>query len=167
LEGINGNRGDKVPYKGYKFAKGNKFDASIYEEVIDPDYFYEVVGIYEVDRKYKVVEYLGKGMIGVLQFYDNGCVRKFAKYKENPNPEKVGTRGIIYKRGNKIKIDFFQVISQGGGMGIVTYQVWIEGDKLFLLERSFFSVLFNEMTCYVYEKKEKVPEEWKQYKADW
>jgi hypothetical protein len=155
LEGVDGNRGNKVPYKGYKFAKGSKFDASIYE-IIDPDYFYELVGLYEMNRKFKIVEDIGKDIISarVLQFYDNGCIRRFAKYKESPDPEKIGLRGVIYKQGNKIKVDFFQGVSQSGEMGIVTHWVWVEGDKLFLLERSFSSVLFNEMTCYVYKKKD-------------
>jgi hypothetical protein len=168
LEGVDGNRGNKVPYKGYKFAKGSKFDASIYE-VIDPNYFYELIDVYEMNRKFKIVEDRGKDMISarVLQFYDNGCVRKFAKYKESPDPEKIGLRGVIYKQGNKTKIDFFQGVSQFGDMGIVTYRVWVEGDKLFLLERSLHNIILNEIPCYVYEKKEKVPEEWKQYKADW
>jgi hypothetical protein len=154
LEGINGNRGYKVPYKGYKFAKGNKFDASIYK-VIDPNYFYELIDVYEMDRKFKIVEDIGKDIISarVLQFYDNGCIRKFAKYEKTPDPEKEGLRGIIYKQGNKTKIDFFQGVSQDGDMGIVTHWVWVEGDKLFLLERSFSSVLSNEMTCYVYKKR--------------
>ncbi|MDR2122938.1 MAG: hypothetical protein LBP34_07415 [Flavobacteriaceae bacterium] len=168
LEGVNGGKGNKVPYKGYKFTKGSKFAPSIYE-VIDPNYFYELIGRYELDRKLKVIEDIGKDIVSVrvLQFYYNGRIRVFPKIEENPNPEKVGYRGVIYKQGNKTKIDFFKGVSQDGDMGIVTYQVWVEGDKLLLLERSLHNIILNEIPCYIYEKKDKVPEEWKQYKPDW
>jgi len=155
-------RGTKVPYQGYKFANQNKFDSSIYQ-VIDPDYFYELVGIYWVDRNFKEIRDGGPTMIQVLQFYPNGKVRRFGKPDMSPDPEKKGLRGIIYKKGNIIKTDFFEGISDGG-MKIRTYQVKVEENRLYLLNYVFLN---PEIWCLVYEKKEKVPEEWKQYKPDW
>jgi hypothetical protein len=175
LEG-DGNRGNKVPYKGYRFANKSKFDSSIYNKVIDPDYFYELIGVYLVDKHFtKISSDSGPSVIQVLQFYPDGKVRRFAKTGANPNPEVDGLRGVIYKRKKKIKIDIFEGVSGGGDMAIVTSRVMVEGDRLYLLEYPplidyifIINYIFpNEIPCDVYEKKEKVPEEWKKYKPDW
>jgi hypothetical protein len=51
---------------------------------------------------------------------------------------------------------------------IVTYWVRVENDRLYVLWYSFMDYVFmNQMQCSVYEKKDKVPEEYKSYEADW
>ncbi|MDR1876430.1 MAG: hypothetical protein LBQ84_02260 [Flavobacteriaceae bacterium] len=105
--------GNKVPSKGYKFANKNKFDSSIYE-VIDPNYFYELIDEYLADRNYKKVRDIGTFLTPNLQFYPNGSVRELRKTYMDPNPDISGNRGIIYKQNNKIKIDFYDIFSSDG-----------------------------------------------------
>jgi hypothetical protein len=86
----------------------------------------------------------------------------------DPNPDIHGNRGIIYKQNNKIKIDFYDIFSSDGRKRIITYLVKVENDRLYVLEYLFMDYVFmNQMLCYVYEKKDKVPEGYKNYEADW
>jgi len=52
----------------------------------------------------------------------------------------------------------------GGGIYIATLSVKIEGDKIYILHDHTFN---DVMECEVYEKWEKIPEDWKKYKPDW
>ncbi|PQL94404.1 hypothetical protein [Apibacter adventoris] len=70
-------------------------------------------------------------------------------------------------KNKNIRIDFFAAISDGR-MTLKTYKIKIEGNKLYMLDYSFTNSLFiNELQCHVFEKKEKVPEEYLKYTPDW
>jgi len=104
-----------------------------------------------------------------LQFYEGGYVRILSTFvKKSPDPEVSGMRGVIYKKKQDIRIDT-QSADQDGTLQKQTLDVIVEGDRIYLVERLFgmsWGWSSNPL-CFVYEKAEKVPEDWKQYKPDW
>lgn len=85
-------------------------------------------------------------------------------YKES-NPEITGRRGVIYFKDSDLKIDT-QFSNQSGAISKGTYSLKVEGDKLYLIDdNSWFPK--RECICLVFEKSEKIPEDWKKYNADW
>ncbi|MFC0343432.1 MULTISPECIES: hypothetical protein [Epilithonimonas] len=142
----------KAPRPDYKFKNADKFNASIYKQ-IDTNAYYEMIDVFWSNGKY---EKLGSHTYppSALQFYNNGYLRRVDITKINTDYNYSGHRGVIYldKNGN-LKIDLFQGISQDGSVGIVTYSVKIEGDKIYMLSprHNFFNG--NDRVCYVYEKR--------------
>ena len=150
----------KSKYKNIKY-----FDANIFNE-IDVNFLYKKVDYYMADKNYKKLRDIGEDVERSIQFYKNGRVRFFSFGYTDPNPEITGSRGIIYKKNGKIKIDT-QFANQGGTISKGSYSVKIEGDYIFLLDDNFL-VPRNEYICFVYKKSdEKIPEEWKKYPSDW
>ncbi|WP_417430973.1 hypothetical protein [Halpernia sp.] len=119
------------------------------------------------DKNFNKIRDIGSDVDRKIQFYENGRVRFFSFGMVNPNPQISGKRGIVYLNNNIIKIDS-QFADQNGNLFKGTYRLKVEGDKLYLLEEGN-TLLFNpsEYICYVYQKSEKIPEDWKQYKPDW
>lgn len=156
------DNGTKVLTK--KFKNIDKFDKSIFEK-IDTDYFYQKVDYYMANENFQKIRDIGKDVDRKIQFYENGRVRFFSLGMEDPNPENSGRRGIIYLKKNSLKIDT-QFADQDGHISKGTYSIKVDGDKIYLLDNNF---IFSrtEYLCYVYQKSEKIPEDWKQYKADW
>ncbi|MDY3391973.1 hypothetical protein PG608_12240 [Riemerella anatipestifer] len=124
--------GTKVLTKKYKNI--DKFDKSIFEK-IDTDYFYQKVDYYMANKNFQKVRDIGKDVDRKIQFYDNGRVRFFSLGMESPNPEDSGMRGIIYKKNNRLKIDY-QSADQDGSMFISTYTIKVDNDLIYLLENS-------------------------------
>ena len=132
---------------------------------IDANYVYEQVGSYNVDSQLKKIQKTESPGLHYIQFYENGVVR-FLYYLE-PNPDISGIRGVFYIKNKRMYIDEFGMTSDRS-LTIYTYKVKVEGDTIYLLEMPN-TLLFkpSEYICYVYKKSEKIPEEWKKYKADW
>ncbi|MCL8538904.1 hypothetical protein M9991_18705 [Chryseobacterium gallinarum] len=154
--------GRKVLTKKYKNSK--RFDRSIYND-IHTDYFYQKIDYYMADKNYSKIRDIGKDVDRRIQFYDNGRMRFLSFTMDEPDPEKTGMRGVIYLKNGKLKIDT-QEADQGGRVFKGTYSAKVEGDKLYILHDNFL-IPPSEYVCYVYQKSEKIPENWKQYKADW
>lgn len=154
--------GTKTLLKKYKNRE--KFNSKIYD-LIDNSFFYKEIDSYLVDKHYTKIRQIGNSNISnFLQFYANRSIR-FLLHKE-PNPEITGRRGVIYfNKGDKLKIDT-QFANQGGAISKGTYSVIVEGNKLYLIDDNSW-VSRPEYICLVFEKSEKVPEEWKNYKTDW
>lgn len=154
--------GTKVLTK--KFKNIDKFDKSILNN-IDVTHFYKKVDYYMSDKNFNKIRDIGSDIDRKIQFYENGRVRFFSLGIEDPNPENAGRRGIIYKKNNSLKIDT-QFADQDGDLSKGTYNVKVIGDKIYLLDNSS---LFpqSEYMCYIYQKSEKIPENWRQYKPDW
>ena len=167
----------EILYNGTKVPKGNVFRNIQYfrEDVyknIDINYFYKKKYSYFSDDNYNNIGGEIPDVNRVIQFYPTGHFRTLTspngqniEYDDvNRDPSRSGMRGIIYTKNNKIKIDD-QFAFQGGGIYIATVSVKIEGDKIYILHDHTF---FNDvMECEVYEKWEKIPEDWKKYKPDW
>ncbi|WP_208292247.1 hypothetical protein [Sphingobacterium paludis] len=153
-----------------KYRNIDKFDPSIYEE-IDTNYFYQKVGTCYADRKVRNIKDFKKKESRLrIKFYPGGYLRflAFSGMPEGPDPEDSGERGVIYKKGDKIKIDT-QSATDVGSLYKQTFEVIVDGDKIYLVERLFgmsWGWSSNPL-CFVYEKAEKVPEDWKKYKPDW
>ncbi len=155
----------KVPKSNYVFNNKKKFNPIIYK-TIDSSYFYILVNSYWADKNFNKTGECGGRVGTVLQFYNNGNVREFAISEMSADPEYTGQRGVVYTKNNQIKVDLFSSISDGD-MAILSYKVKIDGNKLYLLETLFSPFGNGETHCYLYEKYEKIPEDYKQYKADW
>ncbi|PWN68066.1 hypothetical protein [Chryseobacterium oncorhynchi] len=147
-----------------KFKNIEHFDKSIFKD-IDVDYFYKKVDFYMADKNFNKVRDIGNDINRKIQFYENGRVRFISVEMNEPDPEKTGMRGVIYFKKNLLKIDT-QFASQGGHISKGTYSVKVEGDKLYLLDDNLL-IPQSEYICFIYQKSEKIPENWKQYKADW
>lgn len=154
--------GRKVLVK--KFKNVDQFNTSIFKD-IESDYFYKKIDFYMADKNYDKIRDIGKDVDRKIQFYENGRVRFLSIDKEEPDPEKAGMRGVMYIKNNALKIDT-QFANQSGNISKGTYSVKVEGDKLYLLDDHFL-VPRSEYICFVYQKAEKIPENWKQYKAEW
>ncbi|MFZ4929933.1 hypothetical protein [Chryseobacterium sp. Mn2064] len=154
--------GRKVLVK--KFKNIDQFNESIFKD-IEADYFYEKIDFYMADKDYNKIRDIGKDIDRKIQFYKNGRVRFLSTDMKQPDPEKGGMRGVIYRRNNALKIDT-QFANQAGHISKGTYSVKVEGNKLYLLDNHFL-VPRSEYICFVYQKSEKIPENWKHYKADW
>ncbi|ASW75025.1 hypothetical protein IQ37_00160 [Chryseobacterium piperi] len=153
--------GSKTLTKKYK--NRGKFNSKIFE-LIDNNFFYKEIDSYLVDKDYVKTRQIGSSnILNFLQFYDDGSIR-FLLYKE-PNPEITGRRGIIYLKNNNLKIDT-QFTNQGGAISKGTYSVKVDGNKLYLFDDNSL-VPRSEYICLVFEKSEKIPEDWKKYKTDW
>lgn len=158
--------GSKVPQRGYVFKNTKKINKSVYE-VVDTLYFYKLTGTFFSDKSFnKTRNDEFNGSTQRLQFYQNGRIRMFSEKSKNANPNIIGRRGIIYADNKVIKIDI-TVADQNGSISIDTYTIKVFGDKLYLLENNTFFLNNNETMCFVYEKSDKIPKDWKQYKADW
>ncbi|QQV01951.1 MULTISPECIES: hypothetical protein [Chryseobacterium] len=155
--------GTKVLTKQFKNI--DKFNKSILKE-IDTNHFYKKIDYYMADKNFNKVRDIGSDVDRKIQFYENGRVRFFSLGEEDPNPENAGRRGIIYLKNGDLKIDS-QGASQDGDIFRITLKVIVEGDKIYLLENNFSLFPPSEYSCYVYQKSEKIPENWKQYNADW
>ncbi|WNI34717.1 hypothetical protein [Chryseobacterium sp. SG20098] len=155
--------GTKVFTKQFKNI--DKFNKSILDK-IDINHFYKKIDYYMADKNFNKVRDIGSDVDRKIQFYENGRVRFFSLGEEDPNPENAGRRGIIYMKNNSLKIDT-QFANQDGNLSKGTYNVKVVGDKLYLLESNFSIFPPSENICYVYQKSEEIPEDWKQYKADW
>ena len=161
--------GDKVPKQGYKFKKSNKFDPSIYDK-IDPNYLYICIEEYTSGNNFKELSPKEKSNWPfIYQFYSNGSVRRMTKFSVDKDPNCKGNRGVVYKnkRGN-ICIDMYDGVGDGF-MQIVSYKVRIEDEKLYIMENiGDFAFLMGQTTqCLIFQKWKEVPQEWKQYTADW
>ena len=153
--------GTKVLSKTYE---NRKYFNSETDGLIDPNCFYKQIDYYIADSNYKKMRDIGRTQTDVnIQFYNNGCIR-ILLYKDG-NPNNTGRRGVIYMKNNSLKIDT-QFSDQNGNISKGTYSVNVQGDKLFLLDNNFLFTR-TEYFCKVFEKSEKIPEDWKQYKADW
>ena len=166
----------EILYNGTKVPKGNVFRNIQYfrEDVyknIDINYFYKKKYSSFSDDNYNNIDGEIPDVNRVIQFYPTGHFRTLTspngqniEYDDvNRDPSRSGMRGIIYTKNNKIKIDD-QFAFQGGGIYIATLSVKIEGDKIYILHDHTFN---DVMECEVYEKWEKIPEDWKKYKPDW
>ncbi|WHF51963.1 hypothetical protein QGN23_01500 [Chryseobacterium gotjawalense] len=152
----------KVPISSYRFSNKYKFSSDTLKD-IDINYFYELEYSYDSDPNfYKKGEKIAATWGKTLQFYPNGQVREFAKKFSNKNRNITGNRGILYQ-DKYLFIDMYGAISDGA-MRIITYKIKIENDKIFLLEKTF---LGGDNLCRVFAKKNKIPEDWKQYEANW
>lgn len=153
----------KVPSKSYRFSNAEKFDNAIYSQ-IDINYLYEIVERFDSDNQFNQIKKRSLISPSFLQFYKNGKVRNFNYL--NPDPNVTGYRGIVYKKNNIFFIDEAS-FSSDRSLKIYTYKLKIEGDKIYLLEMPKTLFKPSEYTCLVYQKSQKIPEEWKKYKADW
>lgn len=154
--------GRKVLVK--KFKNIDKFNKSVFKD-IEIDYFYKKTDFYMSDKDYNKIRDIGKDVNRKIQFYENGRVRFLSIDMDEPDPEKAGMRGVIYSKDNALRIDT-QFANQAGHLSQGTYSVKVEGDKLYLLDDHFL-IPQSEYICFVYQRSEKIPENWKQYKADW
>src|SRR5690606_24381177 len=154
--------GTKVLTKKYKNI--DNFSELVFEN-IDIGYFYKQIDYYISDKNFNKIRDYGSNALRRIQFYNNGRIRIIGE--QDTNPENAGMRGIIYLKNDQIRIDT-QGASQDGDIFRITYKIKIEGDKIYLLEIPY-TLLFNpsEYNCYIYQKSEKIPEDWKKYKADW
>lgn len=144
----------KAPRPDFKFKNADKFDNSIYKQ-IDANAYYELVDVFWSNSKY---EKLGNHTYppSALQFYINGYLRRVRLDKINTDYDYSGHRGVIYLDKNRnVKIDLFQGISQDGSVGIVTYSIKIEGEKIYMLAPRKSFINGNDRVCYVYKKREK------------
>lgn len=160
--------GQKILKRQYRNI--DKFDPSIYE-LIDTNYFYQKVGTCYADRKVRnIKDFKRKESRLRIKFYPGGYLRflAFSGKPEGPDPEDSGERGVVYKKGEEIKIDT-QFAGQGGTLQRATFKVIVEGDKIYLVQKLFGMSWgwSSNPTCDVYQKAEKVPEDWKKYKPDW
>lgn len=147
-----------------KYRNIDKFDNTIFK-LIDKDYFYVETDYYACDKNFKKkIRDFGSYTTRNMQFYDNGRIRIFGHKK--PDPEITGRRGIAYINKKEIFLDT-QGASQDGDIFKMTYKIKVDGDKIFMREASYTLFGTSEKSCYVYQKSEKVPENLKQYKADW
>lgn len=80
----------------------------------------------------------------------------------NPDPQKIGGRGIIYLQNGILNCDIFSG-GYNNKMYVETYKIKIENNKYYFLQTHNLS---GNM-CYVYVKGEKVPKEYKKYEAIW
>lgn len=159
--------GHKIPTKKFDFKNKNKFTIGIYD-VINPNHLYRLTDMYFTDNNFvKMRGGIFDGLVQILQFYPNGAARMFPQNYMNPDPNIIGDRGVIYKKNNWLKIDLTSS-DQDGSLFIQSYKIKVEKDKLYLLEEGN-TFLFNpsEYICYVFEKSEKVPDDWKKFSADW
>ncbi|WP_185226179.1 hypothetical protein [Chryseobacterium indologenes] len=155
--------GTKVPEKGYKFKNKEKFNSEIYR-TIDLNYFYELEYSYYSDLNFgEKGEAWPEKWVKILQFYPKGQVREYAHKFSNKDVNITGNRGIIYEKGNILYIDMYGAISDGE-MKILTFKLKIENNKIFMRENSSFG---GVSLCRVFNKSGKIPEDWKQYTADW
>ncbi|WP_131555329.1 hypothetical protein [Sphingobacterium deserti] len=154
-----------------KYRNIDKFDPSIYEQ-IDTNYLYQEIGTCYADRKVGNIRDFKKEERNVrIQFYPRGYLRliAFSEKPEGPDPEVTGARGVIYKKGGKTKIDR-QIADQDGTLQRGIFLVRVDGDRIYVMYAPVVTnYLFfdNSFECDVYQKAEKVPEDWKKYKPDW
>lgn len=156
------NDGSTVVPHNYKFKNIIYFEKSVYND-IDINYLYERKYSYRSDNNFNDIGGEISDVKRMIQFYPDGHIRLFSFNNVSPDPNQTGMRGIIYMRNNKIKIDE-QFAYQGGGLYIGTVDVKIEDGKVYILYNHHRN---SESKCDVYQKSEKIPEEWKKYKADW
>ena len=159
---LDGGNGNKVPKKNFKFSNKKNIDIYSFKKNIEIDFFYEVDEIYESDRNFN---FIGNHKIkgnGLIQYYENVCVRTMNKKFMNPDPQKIGGRGIIYSQNGILNCDIFSG-GYNNKMYVETYKIKIENNKYYFLQTHNLS---GNM-CYVYVKGEKVPEEYKKYEAIW
>jgi hypothetical protein len=148
----------------YRYKNIKYFDESIYQE-IDINHLYTRKYEYIADAKFNYLkDDYQEGISRTIQFYPDGHVRMFSFDKTNPDPEKAGRRAVIYKKKDKIFIDETYGF-EGSDITICTISTKIIDGKLYILHDSDF--LKSKYRCEVYEKGEKIPDSWKQYKPDW
>ena len=163
----NGN-GNKVPKENYTFRNQNKFNSTLYNEAVDTSYFYALLSIYGCDKKfaYIVNARMEKDPTKrVLQFYKNGQVRLMNINFMKPSPEIEGSRGIVYFKKKEMYFDFFWSGSDHN-MRISTSRIKINGDTLIMRQEDFFG-LNKTGTCWTGKKENKIPENYKEFKANW
>lgn len=132
--------------------------------LIDDHFLYQKIDSYFVDKNYVKTRPIENSKTPYfLQFYPNGRVR-FIQTKE-PDPNITGKRGVIYLRGDMIKLDT-QFFNQGGALSRGTYNVKIVGDKLYLYDDNSL-IKSREFICQVFIKSERVPENWKKFNISW
>lgn len=146
-----------------KFKNQEKFDNKIYD-VIDDNFFYQEMDHYFVNKNYVKTRSIENSRTSYfLQFYPNGRIR-FIQTKE-PDPDITGRRGVIYLKGDMIKLDT-QFSNQGGAVSKGTYSVRVIGDKLYLYDDNSLGKL-QEFICHVFVKSERIPEDWKKFRVSW
>lgn len=156
---------DSYSQKKYNFRNKKYFSQEIIKN-IDIQYIYELQGCYYSDSNFnKLGDHYFMGAY-YIQFYDNGCYREMDYLEPNPAKTKMSTIGIFYLRKQKIYVDKLGVSSDRSKM-IYTYKVKTKGDYIYLLDEPKSLFKPSGYICKVYKKYYKIPEEWKQYKADW
>lgn len=104
-------------------------------------------------------------IVSALKFYDNGCINRFSiKNAELNNiseldPEEEGYRGIAFIKKNKSYIDIVGPINQNYKLGIISYEIKVSGDTLFVNN-------YRANSKYIYLK-QKISSEQNKYTADW
>lgn len=152
-----------VPPNGYVFKNKKKFTKDILQN-INENYLYRLKERYYADSNFNKKSTASLLGAYYLQFYANGCVRGIDYLQTDTNIS--GYRGIVYLKNQQIYIDRAG-LSSDRSLKIYTYVLKIEGNKIFLLEKPNTLFKPSEYTCMVYERSEKIPEDWKAYKADW
>jgi hypothetical protein len=156
----------KVPVKGYVFKNRIYFNDTIFKS-INFTHLYKLKDSYYCDSNMNKIENKKNqysNWILILQFYKNGNIRRFAEKFSSPDPEKEGNRGIVYTKNKQIYIDICEAISNNV-MVINTYRINIKGDVLIL--KSENPGARYAPSCFVFEKSDKLPDDWNSYKADW
>lgn len=104
----------------------------------------------------------------VYRFYKNGCVNLFTinqleDFTLNTfNPDYRGSRGVYYLKNNYVNVDFFGVKGYflGKDYGVLSKKIKIEGDTLLIKsnsEKNYIQVF----------SKQRIPNEYLKYNADW
>jgi len=163
-ERLNEGKGNKIPKKGYIFKKTDKINHTLFNELIDVNYFYELVELYESDEHFKIINNrIWKPSNNTnLQFYSNSRVRLGCNH---PSPEVSGHRGIVYFINDELYSDMFLGVSSGRNtsMHIKTFKIQLKDNKLYFLEKGQLS----GNICRVFKKTDLLPTEFLSYNANW
>lgn len=168
------NNKTKVPTDNQVFGNRSLFDSKTVE-AIDTEAVYEEIYSYLSQKDNfisngKQKNYNTQAQASYYRFYANGAVNFFILQKDfdavreqkNIDPNYNGSRGILYQKEDKLKIDLFTIKSYGlkPNYGLVTHLIEIKGDTLF--EKS----IKDPSSVRVYAKRKLTPMA-SAYRADW
>ena len=146
------------------------FDKSILNQ-IDTTVIYEAYNnsFYIGDKPVHVLSRLNyqdpNTFYAVYRFYENGCFSLFyidrekqVLSKEMFDPDYTGWRGVLYKKGGKIKGDLCTQVSGTGQIGVITETFEFKGDTIFVNAKNKWDYIFI---------KRKIPGELLTFRATW
>ncbi len=166
------NKITDVPIDNEIFKNKKFFEKKLLSN-IDTNFVYEENYSYQ-SNKYDFKNILNKKNYRVdyrksyYKFYSNGCVNyfTFGGFDEvtlsSINPNFDGQRGVVYSKGNEMKLDLFTITGYSfkRDYGIITNILKVKGDTIF--EKKIKDLTY--VNVYV---KRKIPKEFLIYKPDW